>query len=69
MNGVLDTILDVWTMLIEWFTTSIGSVTQVFYVPETGLTFVGSLTILSIALGIATMIVASVRSYLTMSHG
>lgn len=65
---VIDSILDVWSQLIEWFTTSIGSVTNVFYSTESGLTFLGGLTILSIALGIATMIVATVRSYLQMSH-
>lgn len=63
---VIEAILDVWTMLVEWFTTSIGSITNVFYSPESGLTFIGGLTILSIALGVATMIVATVRSYLQM---
>jgi hypothetical protein len=62
---VIDSILGVWTSLINWFTDSIGSVTEVFYT-ESGLTFLGGLTILSIALGIATMIVATVRSYLQM---
>lgn len=63
---VIESILDVWTALVEWFTSSIGSITDVFYTAESGLTFLGGLTILSIALGIATMIVATVRSYLQM---
>lgn len=63
---VIQSILGVWTELVEWFTTSIGSVADVFYSSETGLTFLGGLTILSIALGVATMIVATVRSYLQM---
>lgn len=63
---VIEKILEVWTLLVNWFTDSIGSITEVFYSPETGLTFLGGLTILSIALGVATMIVATVRSYLQM---
>lgn len=63
---VIEKILEVWTLLVNWFTDSIGSITEVFYSPETGLTFLGGLTILSIALGVATMIVATVKSYLQM---
>lgn len=63
---ILTTILAVWTGLVDWFGEALAGVVPLFYTVEDGLTFIGVLTVLAIAFGVATKIIAMVRSYLQM---
>lgn len=62
---ILTQVLGVWTELVGWFGDAITAVVPIFYGAD-GLTFVGVLTVLAIAFGVATKIIAMVRSYLQM---
>lgn len=62
---VITAILGVWTKLVEWFTSTIGDLSTVFYA-EGNLTFIGGLAILSIALGIAMLVFNIVKDFLKM---
>lgn len=62
---IITTILGVFTSVSEWFVDALTSVTTLFYV-DGNLTFIGALTIASLALSMATWIIATVRSYLAL---
>lgn len=62
---ILTDVLGVWTELTTWFGNAIAGVVPIFYT-EGELTFIGVLTVLAIAFGVATKIIAMVRSYLQM---
>lgn len=59
-------ITTVWTEVMNWITTSLGSVQDVFYVESTGLTFLGTLAVISVAIGIAFLIIGVVQNFLKL---
>ena len=59
-------ITDVWTQVMTWITTSLGSVQDVFYDATTGLTFLGTLAVISVAIGIAFLIIGVVQNFLKL---
>lgn len=62
---IITTMLGVFDSVSEWFVGALGDVTKLFYA-EGNLTFIGALTIASLALSMATWIIATVRSYLSL---
>ena len=66
MTSVVSSILAVFTALVEWFTTTIGDVGAIFYVADTGLTFVGTITVIGVAIAVTTMVIAMIRSLLRL---
>lgn len=62
----VESVLSVFTALIDWFVTSIGAVVPIFYVAETGLTFIGGITVIGVAIAVATLIFATIRSMLRL---
>lgn len=61
---VIESLTGVWTSIMTWITTSITSLESLFYNSETGLTFVGVLTVTALAISIVIMLVQMVRSFL-----
>ena len=59
-------ITDVWTQVMTWITTSLGSVQSVFYDATNGLTFLGTLAVISVAIGIAFLIIGVVQNFLKL---
>lgn len=62
-------ITTVWGEIMQWITTSLGSVQVVFYDAtanggEGALTFLGTLAIVSVAIGIALLLVGIVQNFL-----
>lgn len=62
----VESVLAVFTSLIDWFVTSINAVVPIFYVAETGLTFIGGITVIGVAIAVATLIFATIRSMLRL---
>lgn len=65
---MVETILSVWTALIEWFTTAMTTLIPFFYTAPVGeepgaLTIYGVLVVLSLALGVAMLIVNRVVDF------
>ena len=66
---MIGAITQVWTEIMEWITTSLGAVQTVFYaVPAGGgdaeLTFLGVLAVVSVAIGIAFLLIGVIQSFL-----
>lgn len=64
MTSVLDSILAVFTAVGEWIATAVESFIPMFYVAETGLTFLGVLAIISVAIGMAFLILRVLQNFL-----
>lgn len=58
-------ITQVWTEIMTWITTSINSVQDVFYA-EGGLTFLGTLSVIGVAIGIAFLVIGVVQNFLKL---
>lgn len=60
---VLTAILEVFTVILEWFVSSIGVAIGIFW-DGTALTFVGTLAVIGFAIAVILMLMAMIRSYL-----
>ncbi len=58
-------ITGVWTEVMEWIVTSIASVQSVFYA-EGALTFMGVLAVISVAIGIAFLVIGVIQNFLRL---
>lgn len=68
MTTVVESILAVFTALVGWFVETIGSVGAIFYVAETGLTFVGTITVIGVAIAVTLLVIAMIRSLLRLQN-
>ena len=68
MTSVTSSILGVFTALVEWFVTTLGEVSALFYVAETGLTFIGTITVIGVAIAVTLMVIAMIRSLLRLQN-
>lgn len=59
-------ITQVWTEVMNWLTTSLGSVQDVFYDADTGLTFLGTLAVIGVSIGIGLLIIGIVQRFLAL---
>ena len=60
---MLGSITQVWTDVMTWITTSLGSVQTVFYA-ENELTFLGTLSVIGVAIGVGFLIIGVVQNFL-----
>lgn len=66
MTSVVESILAVFSAFVEWFGTTLADVSAIFYVPETGLTFIGTITVIGVAIAVTLMVIAMIRSLLRL---
>lgn len=62
---MISAITTVWTEIMTWITTSLASVQTVFYT-ENNLTFLGVLAVISVAIGIAFLIIGVIQNFLKL---
>lgn len=62
---MIGTITTVWTEVMNWITTSLGSVQDVFYA-EGSLTFLGTLAVIGVSIGIGFLIIGVVQNFLKL---
>lgn len=62
---MLSAITQVWTEVMTWITTSLASVQSVFYA-DNALTFLGVLAVISVAIGIAFLIIGVIQNFLKL---
>lgn len=62
---MLGSITEIWTDVMTWITTSLGSVQSVFYANEE-LTFLGTLAVIGVAIGIGFLIIGVVQNFLKL---
>lgn len=62
VSSIVTQILAVFTAFLEWFVDSIGIAMSIFYVAETGLTVIGTITVIGLALAVTLLVAAWIRS-------
>lgn len=62
---MIGSITTVWTEVMTWITTSIGSVEEVFYA-DGALTFIGTLAVITVAVGISFLIIGVIQNFLKL---
>lgn len=62
---MIGTITTVWTEVMNWITTSLASVQDVFYA-ENQLTFLGTLAVIGVSIGIGFLIIHVVTNFLKL---
>ena len=68
MTGAITT---VWTAIMTWITTALGSVQTIFYTAGTNgadgsLTFLGTLAVIGVAIGVCFLIIGVVQNFLRL---
>lgn len=67
MSNVVSAFTSVFSAIGDWFVTTFGNITDLFYSSENGLTFVGTLAILGVGISVILLIINTVRSWLQLS--
>lgn len=62
--AILDTILAVFLGVGEWIASAVQSLIPMFYVAETGLTFLGVLAVAGLAFSIVFLIIGIIQNFL-----
>lgn len=62
---MIQAITSVWTSIMDWFVESIASVQEIFY-STNGLTFLGTLSVIGVAIAIALLVVSIIRRFLSL---
>lgn len=58
---VITSIMAVFTAILEWFGDAFGAVTSLFYDAETGLTFIGVVSVLTLGIAVFTLVIGWIR--------
>lgn len=58
---VISSIMAVFTAILEWFSSAFESVTSLFYNTETGLTFIGVVSVLTLGIAVFTLVIGWIR--------
>lgn len=65
MEGtVLGAVLEVFLGIGEWIASAVNALIPMFYVAETGLTFIGVLAVAGLGIGITLLLVSLIRNFL-----
>jgi len=63
-SSVLTAILAVFTAIGEWIGTAVTALTPMFYVAETGLTFLGTLAVAGLGFSVIFLMVGVIQNFL-----
>lgn len=64
MTSILASILAVFTEIGEWIGSAVTALIPMFYVPETGLTFLGVLAVAGLAFSVVFLIIGLIQNFL-----
>lgn len=64
MENVLGAILEVFTSVGAWLSEAVTSMIPMFYVAETGLTFIGVLAVAGLAISVAFLLINIISNFL-----
>ena len=64
MTGVISQITNVWSQVMNWVTTSLSAVTKIFYTPEDGLTFLGTLAVIALGITVFFLLMGVIQNFL-----
>lgn len=61
---IIEAILSLFTEISEWLVTTIPSLMSMFYVAETGLTFLGALAVAGLAISVIFLLIGVIQNFL-----
>lgn len=61
---IINSILELFTDISEWLVTTIPSLMEMFYVAETGLTFLGALAVAGLAISVIFLLIGVIQNFL-----
>lgn len=61
---IVNSILELFTALSEWLVTTIPSIMSMFYVAETGLTFLGALAVAALGISVIFLLIGVIQNFL-----
>lgn len=64
--SIVESVLTVFTTVLTWLIESLGSASALFYVAETGLTFIGTVTVIGLAIAVVLLVLAWIRGLLRL---
>lgn len=64
MANVITSITGVFTAIAEWIGTAVQSLIPMFYVAESGLTFIGTVSICGLAFSVVFLLVGIIQKFL-----
>lgn len=64
MASVIEAILAVLTAISTWIVSTIGSLSSIFWVAETGLTFIGTLAVIGVGIAVVMLLISLIRRFL-----
>lgn len=64
MTGVLGSILEVFSSVGDWISTAVADLIPMFYVAESGLTFLGVLAVSGLAISVVFLLVGIIQNFL-----
>lgn len=64
VSNVLDVVLAVFTAVGNWIADAVLSFVPMFYVPETGLTFLGVLAVAGLAFSVVFLMIGIIQKFL-----
>lgn len=62
--NIVESITTVFGDIGEWITGQLGTISQLFYVPETGLTFLGVLAVCGLGFSVVFMLINVIQGFL-----
>lgn len=65
LENMIGAITEVWTSIMTWITTSLSSVQVLFYA-EDKLTFLGTLAVVSVGIGVVFLLVGVIQNFLKL---
>lgn len=63
-SELITNIMAVWTAIATWITSTLGELVEVFYVPETGLTFMGILAVAGLGMSVIFLVMGIIQGFL-----
>lgn len=64
MGSIITSITGVFTAIAEWFVSFIPTLVSLFYVAETGLTFLGTLAVCGLAVSLFFLVIGLIQNFL-----
>lgn len=64
MSSVISSITTVFNAIMEWLTEAVTSITPMFYVDGTGLTFLGTLAVVGLAFSVVFLVMGIIQNFL-----
>lgn len=67
-NSILNAILALWTVVMQWFGNAFDNLIPIFYSADTGLTFIGILAVAGTAVSVCFLFLGLIQKWLNFGR-